>query len=532
MLCFVLVCCLERLKSEVSMDNLNILIIEDIPSWLSLLESLLKTIDKNANVIPADNEKDAEIHFENNSYDLIILDLKVPIDKDGKEFKGSINLELLKKIRKSNRNRLCGIIITSAYGKIPIVIEALRLNKVNDFFEKGKTFDNASFIQSSKEAILQSRLWQLEETKAKQYQLTIQLSKDSIIGCEVHGPNFTASHPLGRPKDFDCDEFVRRGDNLNLFFTTKEGTKRWRPEAKAIGKEIYDQLFNEKSFLENLHKAQAKAKSTNDLWIRLKGSANTIGVPFELMHNNLDYLSHQHLFTRSLNGYNISNKKPFHLFIRDLDQTNETLRILIVGSNYDGAISQVENEIEILKDEITNSLNHTGIKFKVECLSTKEASYKKVSDSLRTGNHHIFHFCGHGDFVNEVPENSGIWLLDESGCPKKLDASRLNLLTQNSNLQFVFLNCCLSAGTSDRVGRGDFYGIFEALTRAEIPAILGYRWTVLDASALQLARKFYQKLWRSLSLEESLHYAKQEIKFEQGGDDDTWASPVLLIQNH
>ncbi|CAN5296077.1 hypothetical protein BH10ACI1_BH10ACI1_28030 [soil metagenome] len=513
------------------MANLNILIIEDKKGWQSLFKKLLKSIGKNIDVTTASNESDAEIYFENNTYDLIILDLLLPKTKYNNTSNKVINLELLEKIRKSRRNNLSAIIITSAYGEVPLAVESLKHYRVNYFFDKVKNFNNDSFIKSSKEAILESRFWQLEERKDKQHQLTIHLGKDSIIGCEVHGPNFTASQTFDRPKDFDCDEFIRRGDNLNIYFFTKEGIEQWRPEAKAIGKEIYDKLFYERSILENLHKAQANAKSTNDLWIRLKGAANTIGVPFELIHNNLDYLSHRHIFTRSLTGYNISNKKPFHLFIKDLEQTNEVLRILIVGSNCDGGIPQVDNEIEILKTEITNSLNHIGINFKVECLSTEEASYEKVSDALRTGNYHIFHFCGHGDFVNELPENSGIWFLDESGTPKKLDASHLNLLMQNSNLQFVFLNCCLSAGTADRVGRGDFYGIFEALIRAGIPAVLGYRWTVLDDSALQLARKFYQKLWRSLSLEESLHYAKQKIKFAKGLDDETWASPVLLMQN-
>jgi CheY-like chemotaxis protein len=517
---------------EAYMANLNVLIIEDLPRWQSLFKSLLKKINKNVNVNSAYNQAEAESYFENNTYDLIILDLKIPLNNLDKNFGTSINLDLLNKIRKSYRNKLCGIIITSAYGEISIVKDSLRLNKVYNFFEKGDTFDNSLFTQNLKEAIFQSRLWQIEEIVNNRYQLTIHLNKDSIIGCEVvHGTNISASHMLDRPKNFNCDEFARRGDNLNIFLSTSEGLQRWRPEAKAIGKEIYEQLFSERAFLENLYKAQSNTKSTNDLWIRLNGSANTLGVPFELMHNNLDYLSHQHIFTRSLTGYNIPHKKTFHLFLKDLEKSNETLRILIAGSNCDGLIPQVDAEIEILKAEITDSLNNLGINFKVEPLLTEEASYEKVSEALRSGNYHIFHFCGHGDFVNQMPENSGIWLLDKTGMPKKLGAAQLNLLTQNSNLQFIFLNCCLSAGTADRIGSGDFYGVFEALVRAGVPSALGYRWTVLDKSALQLARKFYQKLWRSFSPGESLYYARQEIKFEQGLNDETWASPVLLMQN-
>jgi len=514
------------------MTKLKILIAEDKEEWQKTLCAILENTNLSLDIDQAYTAKQVEEFIDANTYDLVIFDIGLPLD-DKALLKGEdqICLYLLSKIRADKNNHLCGIIVLTGYGQISDAITSVQEYKVYVYVEKDN-FPTYHFPKTVCAAIFQSRLWRIEEVVNNRYQLTIHLNKDSVIGCEVvHGTNILASHMLDRPKIFDCDEFARRGDNLNIFLSTIEGIQRWRPEAKAIGKEIYEQIFSERAFGENLYKAQSNAKSTNDLWIRLNGSANTLAVPFELMHNNLDYLSHQHIFTRSLTGYNIPHKKTFHLFLKDLEKSNETLRILIAGSNCDGKIPQVDAEIEILKDEITDSLNHLGIKFKVEPLFTEEASYEKVSEFLRSGNYHIFHFCGHGDFVSQVPENSGIWLLDKSGMPKKLGAAQLNLLTQNSALQFAFLNCCLSAGTADRIGGGDFYGIFEALVRAGVPSALGYRWTVLDKSALQLARKFYHKLWRSFSPGESLYYARQEIKFEQGLNDETWASPVLLMQN-
>jgi CheY-like chemotaxis protein len=511
------------------MANLDVLIIEDKERWQSLFKALLKKIDEDVNIAAAYFTDDAEPLFENNAYDLIILDLKVPKNESFKDARNSINLDLLKKIRKSPRNKLSAIIITSGYGKIPLVTESLRNNKVYNFLEKGNTFDNSSFIQNSKEAILQSRVWKFEKRQAQQYRFTIQLNKNLIIGCEVSGPKYNLLFLLETPVKFNCDEFARSCDDLNLFFLTSEGVKRWRPAAKAIGKQIFDALFNERLLLENLTKTLTKANSTDDVWICVQGSANALGVPFELMHNEKGYLSHRHIFTRKLNGYDISNKKGFHQFIDDLGE-GEKLRVLIVGSNSDGTLSRVEEEIELVRNEIEKSLNHIGIEPAIACLSTEEATHRRVSEELKSGEYHILHFSGHGEFVRELPEESGLWLLDESGNQKMLNALQLYLLTLNSNLQFVFLNCCLSARTAGDEGRGEFYGIFDALARAEVPAVLGYRWTVLDKSALQLARKFYQNLWCLLSLEEALHTAKHEIKLEQGLDDEIWASPILLLQ--
>jgi CHAT domain-containing protein len=96
----------------------------------------------------------------------------------------------------------------------------------------------------------------------------------------------------------------------------------------------------------------------------------------------------------------------------------------------------------------------------------------------------------------------------------------------------VFLNCCLGARNASHVGRGDFYGMLEAVARAGVPTVLGYRWTVLDSSAMRLAEAFYETLWRTFSPGEALLEARiQATLGPKGLDDETWAAPVLVVQN-
>jgi CHAT domain-containing protein len=61
---------------------------------------------------------------------------------------------------------------------------------------------------------------------------------------------------------------------------------------------------------------------------------------------------------------------------------------------------------------------------------------------------------------------------------------------------------------------------------------LGHRWEVGDVSALSLAISFYKKLWVTLSPGEALFEARKDISHGEGRrDNESWAAPVLLMQN-
>jgi CHAT domain-containing protein len=83
-------------------------------------------------------------------------------------------------------------------------------------------------------------------------------------------------------------------------------------------------------------------------------------------------------------------------------------------------------------------------------------------------------------------------------------------------------------------------GIFMIASQAEVvtpiqvgvPTVLGYRWTVNDASAKALALAFYRNLWRTFCPAEAIWQSRREFPLQSEGlDDETWASLVLLMQN-
>jgi hypothetical protein len=71
----------------------------------------------------------------------------------------------------------------------------------------------------------------------------------------------------------------------------------------------------------------------------------------------------------------------------------------------------------------------------------------------------------------------------------------------------------------------------DGIAQADIPAIVGYRWVVSDIGAKDLACAFYESLFSCLSIEDALFEARSVIASRHDGrDDETWASPVLVVQ--
>ena len=205
--------------------------------------------------------------------------------------------------------------------------------------------------------------------------------------------------------------------------------------------------------------------------------------------------------------------------------------MLIVASNSDGHIPAVEAEATSIALQMETNLRNSGIPHEITLLSSAEATYDRVIEALRDGRYHLFHYAGHGRFDDVLPEISGLVLRHEQGL-RTLTAADLRLLTQDTELRLVYLSCCLGARSAQSVTHGDFHSVMEALALADVPTVLGFRWSVRDDASQLMALVFYQHLWQSFSPGQALLEARRSAAMgERGRDDETWASPVLLMQN-
>ena len=103
-------------------------------------------------------------------------------------------------------------------------------------------------------------------------------------------------------------------------------------------------------------------------------------------------------------------------------------------------------------------------------------------------------------------------------------------------MQFLFLSCCSGAeiANEDVQRENTYLGLMHAAVMAGTPAVLGFRWPVSGRSAQGFAEDFYDglKLF-PYSLEHATWWARKQVfHFRSNGAwDETWFSPMLIIQN-
>ncbi len=509
------------------MNELRILVVDDSKDWQDVLEITLKKLGNAVKVDLASGYGEALQLIKGNRYSLAVVDLILPDDAANQRNEEYPGLALLEEIRTSDRNRNCGLIVLTVTDRSIVTRRALRDYSAYDYVIK-EDFNRDAFIQTIKECIFHTRATLAKERSESSYRLTVTFNHDSLTGSELAGPNHRAINTSIRPPHFDVSDLARRADTLNLLILRKV-PDFWRQEAKSIGEMLQRELTKETSIINNLVAARTLAGKDRDVWLQFSGPAAGLGIPFELLSEDEEYFSQKYVLTRRVAS--LSSRKPesFHGFLRRLHDNKQTLRALVVGANSDGRIPLVEKEAEAVAKSISEEAGYLGLFCSVDLLVGNQASYAKVSDALRDGHYHIFHYAGHGRFDDSLPEISGLILQDDAG-PRTLTAASLSLLLRGADLRLVYLSCCLGARSSEQVGRGDFHGVMEALARADVPVVFGHRWSVADDPARQMALAFYESLWSTLLPGEAMLRARNEIAHQGGFDNETWASPVLLVQ--
>jgi DNA-binding response OmpR family regulator len=512
------------------MSKLRILIIEDQENWQNQLQVLVQRLGP-VECDVANDTATAAHYINGRKYDLAIVDLLLATGGFEVTDDTAIDLKLLQAIRESQSNQFCAVIVLSGYGNSENTRKALLEYGAFDFIEKN-SFKAARLIDTLGLALFQARQKVAVERAAKRYRFVVQMGHERLLGCELTGPGMRSSYSAANPPQIDIRDLARRTDNLNLLIENGSADI-WRSEARSLGKATYEMLGQDQRILIDLRTAQALAKPTDDLWLEFSGPTTSLGAPFELLRDS-DYLTFAHVMTRRLvlpNSTSLHNVQPFHVIVEKLLKEKQRIKVLVVGANSDGEIPTAETEAETVGDLIENQLKHYAADSEVTVLSGKQAEYKNVCDALAFGGYHIFHYAGHGEVDEALPESSGL-VLREQGKLRMLTAATINMLVRNSSLALAYLSCCFGARSDSALGRGDFSGMLEAFAQADVPMVLGFRWSVGDDSALSIAETFHSSLWRCLSPGESLLNARRAAAISADGrDDDSWASPVLLMQN-
>lgn len=147
---------------------------------------------------------------------------------------------------------------------------------------------------------------------------------------------------------------------------------------------------------------------------------------------------------------------------------------------------------------------------------------------------HLFHFAGHGAFeldqsIATPGVNVGtasVELEDEYGDADSLKAELLAVQLRQAGTRVAVLGACQTAQRDDA---GAWSSAAEALLKAELGAVVGMQFPILDTSAIAFSDGFYKSLGTGLSIDEAVTTGRIAIAASE--DPRGWATPVLYLRS-
>lgn len=505
------------------MNDFRVLLVEDHPPFSGMISQTLQKIGiaKSAINITDCYEKALDAINSVASYDVIIIDLNIPSNQIHSDKPG---MDLLTDVQNSTHNKNCSAIVLSEFMNLERSRTAFKEKGAYDALEKSK-FNNLAFAGVIHSALVRARVKQADTRAKERHRLTVYSANSSFTRAELTGPGLKITYRPSQPRSFEAEDLSRRTDDLQLRIESAQ-TGDWRREACSIGQAIQRAVQEEPEILKALTVAQT-GKPIGGLWLEWSGTASSLGIPFELLHED-EFTAQKFLLTRRIEEVAAFGERTqsWREFMSHFELGSKELRILLVVDGRSD-LPAARDEGRELQEAFTRSLSLFGIKPNIKMLLGYETLHRNVLRAFHDHSPHIFHYAGHSDFDSQTPEKSPLLLAD-----RNLDAVALKTLVENApELRLAFLSSCLSA-RAGAPGYGDFQGFFEALTRVGVPTVLGYRWAVNDVSAKALALSFYHNLWHTFCPAEAIWQARREFPLRsQGLDDETWASLVLLMQN-
>jgi YVTN family beta-propeller protein len=198
------------------------------------------------------------------------------------------------------------------------------------------------------------------------------------------------------------------------------------------------------------------------------------------------------------------------------------LRILVVvASPSDFPPLDVDAEWDRLQVALRD-LQHDG---RVHLERTPNGTMAELQRQLRRGQHHVFHYIGHGRYDPQLGD--GLLAMEGlTGRAQPISGSDLGaLLHDHRTLRLALLNSCEGA----RGGRTDPYsGTAQSLVYQGIPAVVAMQFEITDRAAIVFTRGFYEAVADGYPLDAAMAEARKTIRLQPNQVE--WGTPVLYLR--
>jgi hypothetical protein len=311
-------------------------------------------------------------------------------------------------------------------------------------------------------------------------------------------------------------------DNIALQLgRTRRGVRRLEsPEmevARNFGRRLFDAVFDQ----EVRDRLRGSLGSVNRqghglrIRLRLAGAPELANLPWE------------YLYDPSLDRFLVLSVQTPLVRYLEVPQAARPLAIspplnvvLMISSPNDYSPLELEHEWENLKGAL-GSLERRGL---VSLTRLEAATLDSLLRKLRTGEHHIFHFIGHGGFDRQAED--GVLVLEDDHHNSRLVSGRYlgTILHDHRSMRLAILNACEGARTS----RNDpFAGVAQSLVQQGIPSVVAMQFEITDQAAITFSRELYEAIALGYPIDAALAEARKAI-FAQDNDVE-WGTPVLYL---
>jgi tetratricopeptide (TPR) repeat protein len=239
-------------------------------------------------------------------------------------------------------------------------------------------------------------------------------------------------------------------------------------------------------------------------------------LPWEYLHDDAGFLA--------LSGRFLLSRTPLGLGELAPDPVEPPLRILVViAAPDDQRPLDTEEEIGVIQAALDEAVQ-TG---RAEVDYLDDATLPAIGDALRQLKPHVLHYTGHGAYD---PDRGASFLAleDENGCTKRADIADLKpYLAADPDLRLALLSGCQTARTSDVDA---FAGIATGLLAEGVPAVLAMQSSILDPSAIELARAFYAALAEGATPLDAAQRSRLALKNAADGPGYDWGVLSLYLR--
>jgi tetratricopeptide (TPR) repeat protein len=290
----------------------------------------------------------------------------------------------------------------------------------------------------------------------------------------------------------------------------------------TYGRRLYGYLFGDGVALTNFFQFNDAYRRRARLTLCLHPKAAALWrLPWEYLHDGQDFLC--------LTGRLLLNRRPEGLGELAPPQTAPPLRILVViAAPDDQAELNVERELAVITDALDDAQREGLVRLEV----LDDASLPALQDALGRQTYHVLHYTGHGVY-DAAAQKGHLCFENDVGQTRLVEAGDLRpLFVEARDLRLVVLSACQSAQTGDLDA---FEGVATGLLQADVPAVLAMQFSILDSSAIEMARVFYTALARGRTPAQALSAARQAMRALDRGRPSAqrrfdWGVPALYLR--